>query len=438
MAIDMTIYANRTTKFSELLKGDPCMQFSKTTFSTGTDARTNRVERVLNGMGVECKVVGSSVGPVISRIYVALPEKGRISQVENVSRDLAMKLGVASVNVISDITFKFVNPYEPEEVGIRGCVAIEIPNEDRKVVPFGNVLDSIDPDLKLPISLGVDTMGKPVYTDLTKAPHVLIAGQTGSGKSVCLNTIIMSLLLNGSLFTTKFLLIDPKQVEFSPYATLPSLAGGKVITDPLKAVAAIGWLVRVMEARYDAMVELAQFVGKPIRNIDEYNKAICCSELKGVSYPLSFEYIVAIVDEFADLMMTATSELTDYLMRIAQKARAVGIHLILATQRPSTKVITGDMKANFPMRISFKVASQTDSMTILGHAGAEKLLGTGDMIVQSDMGENRVHGCFLPETEISAVLNSKIKGTTLDRGWGSTELFFANFDLSYSVPHAAV
>lgn len=432
MAIDMTSYTNRITKISELLKDDPCMGFARTEFSTGTDSRSARVERVLNGMGVECKAVGSSIGPVISRIYVALPMNVSIKQVESVSRDLAMKLGVASVNVVSDISFKFSNPYDEESSA--GCVAIEIPNENRQVVPFGNTLDGIDPEMALPITLGVDTMGKPVCIDLAKAPHMLVAGQTGSGKSVCINTIIMSLLLNGSLASTKFLLIDPKQVELAPYSSLPNLVGGKVISEPLKAVAAIGWLVRLMEARYTAMVHLSEIASKPIRNIKEYNAEIATGSLDIVSHPVAMDYVVAIVDEFADLMMTATSELTDYLMRIAQKARAVGIHLILATQRPSTKVITGDLKANIPTRISFKVASQTDSMTIIGHAGAEKLLGMGDMLVQSDKGETRVHGCFLPEREISAVLNSKIKGTIVPRGFASTELHFANFDLSYSVP----
>lgn len=385
--------------------------FASTAFTVGQDARAAKMERILNGMGIECKSVGSSVGPVISRIYVALPVNGSIKQVEGVARDLAMKLGVASVNVVSDIAHRFDNPYDTLEKGITGCVAIELPNEDRKVVPFGNIFNSPCTDMAIPAVIGVNPVGNPVRIDLAKAPHMLVAGQTGSGKSVCINSIISSVYLSMPTDMVRFLLIDPKQVELKPYEALPNVINGRAITDPMEAVLSIGWLVSLMEYRYSVLAELG------FRNIKDFNAAVKNCE-KIFTIPAGqrrkMPYVVAVVDEFADLMMTASAELTAFVMRIAQKARAVGIHLVLATQRPSTKVVTGDLKCNIPTRIAFKVASATDSVTILGYGGAEKLLGYGDMIVGNDGSLRRLHGCLLTDQELEAILALAAKADRMD------------------------
>jgi S-DNA-T family DNA segregation ATPase FtsK/SpoIIIE len=386
-------------------------QFASTQFAIGSDSRSAKMERILNGMGIECKAVGSSVGPVISRIYVALPVNGSIKQVEGVARDLAMKLGVASVNVVSDIAHRFDNPYDALEKDITGCVAIELPNEDRKVVPFGNIFNSPVQGMTIPTVIGVDPVGNPVRIDLAKTPHMLVAGQTGSGKSVCINSIITSVFLSMDIDMVRFLLIDPKQVELKPYEALPNIINGRAITDPQEAVISIGWLVSLMEYRY-AVLAKAGF-----RNIRDFNAAVSDRE-KFFTIPegqrRKMPYIVAVVDEFADLMMTAPGELTTFVMRIAQKARAVGIHLVLATQRPSTKVITGDLKCNIPTRIAFKVATATDSVTILGYGGAEKLLGYGDMLLGSDGTARRLHGCLLSDAELESVLSLAAEAERFD------------------------
>lgn len=386
--------------------------FASTAFTVGQDARAAKMERILNGMGIECKTVGSSVGPVISRIYVALPVNGSIKQVEGVARDLAMKLGVASVNVVSDIAHRFDNPYDTLEKDIKGCVAIELPNEDRKVVPFGNIFNSPCADMAIPTVVGVDPVGNPVRIDLAKAPHMLVAGQTGSGKSVCINSIISSVYLSMPTDMVRFLLIDPKQVELKPYEALPNVINGRAITDPMEAVLSIGWLVSLMEYRCTFLANHG------FRNIKEFNAAVeNCEKIFTIpaGHRRKMPYVVAVIDEFADLMMTASAELIAFVMRIAQKARAVGIHLVLATQRPSTKIVPGDLKCNIPTRIAFKVASATDSMTIIGHGGAEKLLGYGDMFIDSDGSDlRRLHGCLLTDQELEAILALAVKADRMD------------------------
>lgn len=383
--------------------------FASTAFTVGQDARASGVEKVCSAYGVACTVAGSQSGPVISKIFMHLKPGTKASALEAIAKDLARDLDCASIEVNGNDYFPSTDPYT--NLQKTRCCSISIPVKDRKVVPFGNIFNSPCADMAIPAVVGVDPVGNPVRIDLAKAPHMLVAGQTGSGKSVCINSIISSVYLSMPTDMVRFLLIDPKQVELKPYEALPNVINGRAITDPMEAVLSIGWLVSLMEYRYSVLAELG------FRNIKDFNAAVeNCEKIFTIpaGQRRKMPYVVAVVDEFADLMMTASAELTAFVMRIAQKARAVGIHLVLATQRPSTKVVTGDLKCNIPTRIAFKVASATDSMTILGYGGAEKLLGYGDMIVGNDGSLRRLHGCLLTDQELEAILALAVKADRMD------------------------
>merc|ERR1711991_532231 len=243
-------------------------------------------------------------------------------------------------------------------------------------------------DIKLPIALGKSISGKPIVGDLSSMPHLLIAGTTGSGKSVCINTIILSLLYRHSPEKCKFILIDPKMLELSTYEGIPHLLC-PVITEAKKAASVLGWVVKEMESRYRLMTK------EGVRNIDSYN----------TKHKLPMPYIVVVVDEMSDLMLVAGKEIENYIQKLSQMARAAGIHIIMATQRPSVDVITGTIKANFPTRVSFQVSSKIDSRTILGEQGAEQLLGMGDMLYMAGGGRlTRVHGPFVSDEEVEEVV----------------------------------
>jgi S-DNA-T family DNA segregation ATPase FtsK/SpoIIIE len=341
------------------------------------------LEKKLADFGVEGKVVEVHPGPIIT-LYELEPAPGvKINRITNLSDDLALALKAASIRIIAPIPGKAV-------------IGIEIPNIEREAVHLRDVLDSekfSESRIKLPIALGVDIMGSPVINDLTRMPHLLIAGTTGSGKSVSLNAMICSILFKASPEEVKFLMIDPKRIELSAYEGIPHLLH-PVVVDPKKAAQVLKWAVEEMERRYTVISDVG---GK---NIEAYNK----QAEKGKTARLP--YIVVIIDELADLMLVARLNVEESLARIAQMARAAGIHLIIATQRPSVDVITGVIKANFPTRISFQVSSKVDSRTILDQLGAEALLGAGDMlfIPPGTSKLTRIHGAFVADREIKRVV----------------------------------
>jgi S-DNA-T family DNA segregation ATPase FtsK/SpoIIIE len=341
------------------------------------------LEKKLADFGVEGKVVEVHPGPIIT-LYELEPAPGvKINRITNLTDDLALALKAASIRIIAPIPGKAV-------------IGIEIPNLEREAVHLRDVLDSekfSESRIKLPIALGVDIMGSPVINDLTRMPHLLIAGTTGSGKSVSLNAMICSILFKASPEEVKFLMIDPKRIELSAYEGIPHLLH-PVVVDPKKAAQVLKWAVEEMERRYAVISDVG---GK---NIEAYNK----QAEKGKTARLP--YIVIIIDELADLMLVAPRNVEESLARIAQMARAAGIHLIIATQRPSVDVITGVIKANFPTRISFQVSSKVDSRTILDQLGAEALLGAGDMlfIPPGTSKLTRIHGAFVADREIKRVV----------------------------------
>jgi S-DNA-T family DNA segregation ATPase FtsK/SpoIIIE len=272
----------------------------------------------------------------------------------------------------------------------KNTVGIEIPNENREGVLLREIIANDrfqKKEINLPIALGKNIAGLPIVGDLTSMPHLLIAGTTGSGKSVCINTIIVSLLYRLSPELCKFILIDPKMLELSAYEGIPHLLS-PVITDSKKATAALGWTVKEMNNRYKLMSKVG------VRNIDGYN----------AKHKLKMPYIVVVVDEMSDLMLVSGKEIENYIQKLSQMARAAGIHIIMATQRPSVDVITGTIKANFPTRVSFQVSSKIDSRTILGEQGAEQLLGKGDMLFMSSANKViRIHGPYVSEKEIENI-----------------------------------
>ncbi len=333
----------------------------------------------LESFKVKATLSNIIVGTSITK-YELKPETGqKVSKFSNLNNDLAMALAAKSIRIEAPI------PGKP-------LVGIEVPNEERMMVGLKELLDInvYDQSKKLQVALGKDIEGQTQYLDISKAPHVLVAGATGSGKSVFINGLITNLLLNSTPDEVKFLLIDPKKVELTPYNGIPHLLS-PVITDPEKAAVALNRLVYEMEERYDLFAETKT------RNIESYNK---------IEKDNKLPYIVTIIDELADLMMVSGTEVEISISRIAQKARAAGIHLILATQRPSTDVITGLIKSNIPTRISFLVSSAIDSRTILDASGAEKLLGNGDMLYSSNGSPNlqRIQGAYLSDEEIASVV----------------------------------
>ena len=335
-----------------------------------------RLEDVLSSFGISAKVVNATQGPTVTRYEIEPAQGVKVSRIVNLTEDIALNLAAQHIRMEAPIPGK-------------SAIGIEVPNTKTEAVHLRDVLDC--GDFKearggIPVGLGKDIAGKPVITDLAKMPHLLVAGTTGSGKSVCVNTLISSILFSRKPEEVKLLLIDPKMVELSVYNGIPHLMA-PVVTDMKKAAAVLRWAVREMEARYKA------FAASGKRDIKSYNEAHPKSAM-----PL----IVLIIDELADLMMTAPDDIEESISRLAQMARAAGIHMVLATQRPSVNVITGSIKANVPSRISFAVGSQIDSRTILDMAGAEKLLGKGDMLF-SPIGANkpiRVQGAFISDDEV--------------------------------------
>ena len=339
------------------------------------DAAGQRLMDALRTFRVDGELVGRTTGPTVTQFEIEPAPGVKVRQIANLANDLALAMRAQSIRVVAPIPG-------------RGAVGVEVPNPVPEMVAFRELLES--PDFQnaraaLPIALGKDLAGKPVIADLAKMPHLLIAGATGSGKSVCVNTLITSLLYRHTPRTLRFLMVDPKMVELSVYNMIPHLRH-KVVTDNRDAAAVLKWAVYEMQSRYQLLA------ANNARNIQDFNRKVTeKAPLKKPKTPnVAFEdleykddvlpYIVVIIDELADLMMTVQGEVETPLAMLAQKARAIGIHLILATQRPSVNVITGLIKANFPSRIAFRVASQIDSRTILDGMGAESLLGNGDML----------------------------------------------------------
>lgn len=364
--------------------------------SQGAQLTAEHLINTLKSFGVEARVVNISRGPTVTR-YELQPSAGvKISKITNLADDIALNLASAGVRIEAPIPNK-------------AAVGIEVPNKQSDVVDVRGIFESpdfISAKSKLTVALGRDIGGNAVVTDLAKMPHGLIAGATGSGKSVCINSIIMSILYKATPEEVKLLMIDPKVVELGVYNGIPHLLV-PVVTDPRKASGALGWAVTEMEKRYK------MFADRGVRNVEGYNKFV---EELGDPEIEKMPHIVIIIDELADLMMTSPKEVEDSINRIAAKARAAGMHLLVATQRPSVDVVTGVIKANIPTRIAFAVSSQIDSRTILDGAGAEKLLGRGDMLFRfaGAPKPNRIQGCFVSDSEVESVVDFIKKGKTAD------------------------
>lgn len=348
------------------------------------------LERVLKDFQINAKVVEIHIGPAFTQYEMVVPAGTKVSRILSINKEIALALAAKDVRIEAPIPGK-------------STIGIEVPNDTIASVPFREILESnIHNKNKygIMVTLGKNLMGRAIVADLTKMPHLLVAGSTGSGKSVCINSVICSILMNYDPREVEMVLVDPKKVEFTAYADIPHLKY-KVITDPKLASGALQKIVAEMDSRYET------FSKKGVKKITEYNELI---EKENKKHPESqlqkMPYIVVIIDELADLMLVASKEVEASIMRITQLARAAGIHLIVATQRPSTNVITGVIKANIPSRICFAVASQIDSRTALDMAGAEKLLGRGDMLY-IPMGENtpeRIQGCFISDEEIDRLI----------------------------------
>jgi S-DNA-T family DNA segregation ATPase FtsK/SpoIIIE len=375
------------------------------------ESNARMLESVLDDYGVKGEIVSVRPGPVVT-MYELEPAPGlKASRVIGLADDIARSMSALSARVST--------------LPGRSVIGIELPNENREMCALREILsarDFGDANMQLPLALGKDIGGEPIVANLAKMPHLLIAGTTGSGKSVAINTMILSLLYRLSPDECRMIMIDPKMLELSVYDGIPHLLS-PVVTDPKKAVVALKWTVGEMEDRYRKMSKMG------VRNIDGYNSRVKDAMSKDELFnrtvqtgfddvtgeplfeteefaPETLPYIVVIVDEMADLMMVAGKEIEACIQRLAQMARASGIHIIMATQRPSVDVITGTIKANFPTRISFQVTSKVDSRTILGEMGAEQLLGMGDMLYMAGGGKiTRVHGPFCSDEEVEEVVN---------------------------------
>lgn len=357
------------------------------------------LERTFNEFGLNVKVVEIDTGPVITQFELELEKGLRLSKVTALADDLAIALRVPSVRVVAPIPGK-------------NTVGVEVPNDVRVMVRLKELLQTCQSDFEskaIPLFLGKDVSGKPMVIDMCKMPHLLIAGRTGTGKSVCLNTLILSILLSRSPDQVKMLMIDPKMVELSPYSRIPHLMH-PVITDMKKAEAVLGWAVDKMEERYDLLARCG------VRHLDSYNKLGKDKVLRKLDIdpdseeadliPETMPYIVIIADEMADMMMTSGKDVEGHIIRLAQKSRAVGIHLVLATQKPTVDVITGLIKSNLPARISFQVASRMDSRVVLDEMGADKLLGNGDLLYMAPGTSSlrRAQGTFVSDEEVNRVI----------------------------------
>lgn len=343
-----------------------------------------KIEETMKNFGIDSRIIQIDRGPTIT-CYELQPAPGvKVSRIVNLSNDLALSLAASDIRIVAPIPGK-------------AAVGIEVPNKVKDVVTLKEILQSeeyLNLDSNIPLALGKDITGKTVISSIDRMPHLLIAGATGSGKSVCINTVIMSILFKAHPDDVKLLLIDPKVVELNIYNGIPHLLI-PVVTDPKKAAMALDWAVKEMERRYKL------FADNNVRDIKSYNRML--ADEAGEKLP----NIVIIIDELADLMMVAAKEIEDYICRLAQMARAAGMYLIIATQRPSVDVITGTIKANIPSRISFAVSSQIDSRTILDMSGAEKLLGKGDMLFfPSNLPKPvRVQGAFVSDEEVKRVVD---------------------------------
>ena len=363
----------------------PHLDYLKTPTKTERERNQNEekidqytLEKILLDFGVEGKIKKVSRGPVVT-LNEFEPAAGiKVSKIINLSEDIARNTSSESARIAT--------------IPGSNTIGIELPNSFRENVYLSEIISSPSfskKDNKLPIALGKSISGLPVVGDLNSMPHLLIAGTTGSGKSVCINTIILSLLYRHSPDKCKLILIDPKMLELSTYEGIPHLLC-PVITEAKRAASVLGWIVKEMESRYKLMTRVG------VKNIEGYNS----------KHKLPMPYIVVIVDEMSDLMLVASKEIEGYIQKLSQMARAAGIHIIMATQRPSVDVITGTIKANFPTRISFQVASKIDSRTILGEQGAEQLLGKGDMLYMSSANRTvRIHAPFVSESEIEKINN---------------------------------
>jgi S-DNA-T family DNA segregation ATPase FtsK/SpoIIIE len=368
---------------------------------SGSDDRfleesASKLENALRSFRVESSVVGAQVGPAVTMFELTVAQGTRLNKVTQLSGEIAAALRAKSVRIIAPIPG-------------RDTIGIEVPNQKRRVVRIRELVNqqAYDPKvMALPLFLGMDTEGIPIVEDLAKMPHLLLAGTTGSGKSVCINTVLCSLLLTRSPHDVKMILVDPKMVEMQMFANVPHLMC-PVVTDARQATQVLLWAVEKMEGRYEL------FKSAGVKNIKGYN-ALSEEELKtrlGTEWdeertPRHVPYIIVVVDEMADLMMTSKKEAELAITRLAQKSRAVGIHVIVATQRPSTDVITGVIKGNLPTRIAFQVASKIDSRVILDHSGAEKLLGGGDMLYTPPQSSQlkRVQGALVEDSELQAIV----------------------------------
>ncbi|TEB06775.1 DNA translocase SpoIIIE [Pelotomaculum schinkii] len=345
------------------------------------------LEETLESFGVKAKVMQVSRGPAITRYEIQPPAGVKVSRIVSLADDIALSMAAPDVRIEAPIPGK-------------AAVGIEVPNKEISMVHIRDLLETQEfgqAKSKLTVVFGKDIAGNPIVSDLAKMPHLLIAGATGSGKSVCLNTLIASILFKATPDEVKFLMIDPKMVELATYNGIPHLAS-PVVTDPRKAATSLRWAAREMERRYTL------FASVGVRDITRYNTVIRTKD-PGGAQPLPF--MVVIIDELADLMIVAPADVEDAICRLAQMARAAGIHLVVATQRPSVDVITGLIKANIPSRVSFAVSSQIDSRTILDMGGAEKLLGKGDMLF-FPVGASkpvRVQGAFLSDREVDDLVN---------------------------------
>ena len=349
-----------------------------------TDTAT-KLQKTLYSFGVSAKVENVSVGPAITRYELKPAEGVRVSKIANLADDIALNLAAETIRIEAPIPGK-------------QAVGIEVPNKEKESVHLREVIDSDefkDSKSKLSIALGKDVAGNIQLADIAKMPHVLIAGSTGSGKSVCINTIITSIIYKSKPSEVKFVMVDPKVVELSVYNGIPHLLI-PVVTDPKKAAGALAWAVQEMDNRYNL------FASKGVRDLKGYNIAIEKEQENG-----KLPQIVIIIDELADLMMVAAKEVEESICRLAQKARAAGMHLVIATQRPSVDVITGLIKANVPSRIAFAVSSQVDSRTIIDGTGAEKLLGKGDMLFfpAGAPKPSRVQGAFVSDEEVEKIVD---------------------------------
>ncbi len=381
--IQEDLFKNNKSAVSDVKIKLPLIDFLKKPEKVSNNTENIRIdaeslEKILLDFGVEGKIKKISNGPVVSLNEFEPAAGVKVSKIINLSEDIARNTSSESARIAT--------------IPGSNTVGIELPKILRENVYLREIISDKNfrkKDVKLPIALGKSISGEPITSDLSSMPHLLIAGTTGSGKSVCINTIILSLIYKHTPEICKFILIDPKMLELSTYEGIPHLLC-PVITEAKKAASVLGWVVKEMESRYRLMTKVG------VRNIDGYNE----------KHKIKMPYIVVIVDEMSDLMLVAGKEIENYIQKLSQMARAAGIHIIMATQRPSVDVITGTIKANFPTRISFQVTSKIDSRTILGEQGAEQLLGKGDMLYMSSANRiTRIHAPYVSEVEIDKVNN---------------------------------